>query len=307
MTEAVIATGKTNPKQGTIVNVPLTEMVCKISIEKNIYSDFLPIIPTRARVKDKKKVLYRLAVKAELTELSTGKKVQNYGIKFMSSRENDNVIFSGKTNEEGLITVVLETYEAGDVELKSTNSDVTSTPLKIVLKDAWYESTFLITGYHVCNESDFSGELVKAKGLNETHKEDFLYSARGVPMQGTGMAADGKYIALNKMPNGWTRNSRGAPDQVASRNTTSFKYANGVNGKFGLVTENHSIAIDPTIIPPGARVEIDGVGERSADDTGGGIDFYHIDNFLGAGKAVVKAWLRGKVNGTQRKVKYLGD
>lgn len=307
MEEAVIATGKTNPTPGTVVNVPVADMVCKLSVEKNLHSDFLPIIPIRARVKDKNKVLYRLTVKAELTEHSTGKRVGSYGLKFKSSREKDKVLFSGKTNEDGTTFVALETYEAGELELSSSSSNVTSTPLKIVLKDAWYESTFLITGYHVCNESDFSGELVKAKGLNESHKEDFLYSARGVPMQGTGMATDGKYVALNKMLGGWTRNSRGAPDQVASRNTTTFKYVTGVNGKFGLVKENRSIAIDPTIIPARSRVEIDGVGERSADDTGGGINSYHIDNFLGAGKAVVKAWLRGGVNGTQRKVKFLGD
>lgn len=92
-----------------------------------------------------------------------------------------------------------------------------------------------------------------------------------------------------------------------SRETTSFKYRDGVIGRYGLVTANNSIAVDPKIIPPNSKVEIDGVGKRSAHDTGDSIKSYHVDNFLGAGKDVVKDWLRGGINGRQRKIKFLGD
>ena len=66
------------------------------------------------------------------------------------------------------------------------------------------------------------------------------------------------------------------------------------------------IAVDTSIIPARAKVDIEGVGTRYADDKGSAIQTYHIDNFLGAGAAVVKAWMLGGVNGTRRQVKYLG-
>ncbi|MFC0167558.1 3D domain-containing protein [Pseudoduganella danionis] len=46
---------------------------------------------------------------------------------------------------------------------------------------------------------------------------------------------------------------------------------------------------------------------RFADDTGSAIRTYHIDNFLGTGNDVVKAWMHGGVNGTRRQVKYIGE
>jgi 3D (Asp-Asp-Asp) domain-containing protein len=77
-------------------------------------------------------------------------------------------------------------------------------------------------------------------------------------------------------------------------------------GAFHEVKEEHSIAVDPYVIPKQAKVNIDGVGDRFADDRGSAIHAYHIDNFLGAGKKAVTAWPHGGVSGTQRRVKYLG-
>jgi 3D (Asp-Asp-Asp) domain-containing protein len=51
-----------------------------------------------------------------------------------------------------------------------------------------------------------------------------------------------------------------------------------------------TIAVDPSIIPMGANVNIDGVGDRTAQDTGGAINGYHIDNFVGFGRAAIQAW-----------------
>ena len=77
-------------------------------------------------------------------------------------------------------------------------------------------------------------------------------------------------------------------------------------GAFHTVTASHSIAVDPAVIPPHAHVNIEAVGDRYADDRGSGIIGYHIDNFLGAGEAVVQVWENGPVNRTHRKVKFLG-
>jgi len=142
--------------------------------------------------------------------------------------------------------------------------------------------------------------------LKEKHKDDFLYSATGVAMQGTGVTTDGKYIRIVNKP-GWRNNSRGHPEWLEKPSSAIFEYTDGFHGKMGDIIENHSIAVDIKIIPKKGKVEIDGVGKRVADDTGGAIKLYHIDNFLESGKAVVKAWLKGGVNGTKRRVKYLGS
>jgi 3D (Asp-Asp-Asp) domain-containing protein len=231
--------------------------------------------------------------------------VPDYRLSIQSNRANDQVEVSGTTNSQGEATITLNTREAGELELSATKEGITLAKFPAKLSVAWYESPFLITGYNVCKEDDFSGDLVDGKGLNEKHKDDFLYSATGVPMQGTGIATDGKYIRITNKPT-WRNNSRGHPEWLEKPASAIFDYATGFHGKFGDITENHSIAVDIKIIPKKSKVEIDGVGLRVADDSGGAIKLYHIDNFLGSGKAVVKAWLKGGVNGTQRRVKYLG-
>src|ERR1700752_2346269 len=41
-----------------------------------------------------------------------------------------------------------------------------------------------------------------------------------------------------------------------------------------------TIAVDPKVIPLGSRVYIEGIGERVAEDTGGGVKGHHIDLYL---------------------------
>lgn len=43
-----------------------------------------------------------------------------------------------------------------------------------------------------------------------------------------------------------------------------------------------TIAVDPKVIPLGSRVYIEGIGERVAEDTGGGVKGHHIDLYLGS-------------------------
>jgi hypothetical protein len=151
--------------------------------------------------------------------------------------------------------------------------------------------SFQITYYWFVPESNFVGRPLAAPGLTGTYREDFLYSAGGVDMQGTGKAANGSYVhyagttggywvnssghRTDPGAHGWShgspywrdggwRNSAGAP---------TFKRANGTwsNGKgvkllpyhdrFGPgkgvpVTEWHSIATDTSVIPRGTRVYV---------------------------------------------------
>jgi 3D (Asp-Asp-Asp) domain-containing protein len=45
----------------------------------------------------------------------------------------------------------------------------------------------------------------------------------------------------------------------------------------GAMAGPDSVAVDPTVIPLGTQIFVDGVGQRTADDTGGGIIGDHVD------------------------------
>lgn len=305
MSEVIIAKATTNPTSGSVVPVKLDDYVCTLIIEKNKFGDDLPIIPTDSRT-EKNKVLYQLKLTARLTRHKDGAPVQDQYFSLKSSRSTDRVESKGKTNVQGEITFTLTTRESGELEITAQTPGITLPGFKIKLHDAWYESLFLITGYHVCEESDFSGEPVDAQGLDEKHKDDFLYGAAGIAMQGTGKASDGRYIRLDNRPGAWHKNNKGNPDRLSNPSAAKFSYTNNLYGKYGIVKENHSIAVDKSVIPKKSKVNIEALGERVADDSGGGIHLYHIDNFLGSGEAVVKAWLKGGINHTSRAVKYMG-
>ena len=51
-----------------------------------------------------------------------------------------------------------------------------------------------------------------------------------------------------------------------------------------------TVAVDPKVIPLGSRVYIDGIGERIAEDVGGGVKGRHIDLYV---HSVPAAWRFG--------------
>lgn len=281
-------------------------LVCTASIETNDFGDTLPVIPQKSRVSDGK-VLFRVTIKARLKTKEDGKPAANHSLTIQSSQSADNIKTKGTTGSNGEMLITLETREQGTRSLTTTTSGIQMESLDVSINEAWYESPFLITGYNVCDEDDFSGKLVEGSGLSEKHKEDFLYSARGIPMQGTGKATNGKYIRLAGFKTHWHHNERGNPDHVADRSKVSFEYASGPIGSSGrVVKKNHSIATDTDVIPSGAHVDIDNIGDRYADDTGSQIIDYHIDNFLGAGQDVVDAWLKSGLSRSKQRVKFCG-
>jgi len=154
--------------------------------------------------------------------------------------------------------------------------------------------TFQVTYYWFAAESGFVGQTITAPGIAGAYREDFLYSARGVPMEGTGTAISTAHIHyagtnggfwVNKagrktVPgvHGW---SNGAPfwRDGGWRNAqggVTYRRADGswVNGAppagakklpyhdvFGPgagtdVTEWLSIATDVRVIPRGTRVYV---------------------------------------------------
>lgn len=297
-------TACTNTTPGSCVEVRIAANLLSWEIPNNKFGDKLPTIPASSRV-EHGKVLYRLSIKATVKRRDGGR-LSGRVLAIKSSRSHDTIRVVAPTDSDGCAMVILESREPGEVSLSVLDDDITAVLLRVVLKDAWYENTFLITGYHVCFEDEFAGELALARGLGDYHKSDFLYGARGVVMQGTGKASNGRYVRPTQVNSTWHRNSRGNRDILANPDGVAFTYTDSVQGAYGPITENHSIAVDPSVIPKRAQVEIEALGRRFADDTGSAIIGNHIDNFVGAGVVVQSAWENGAVNNTQRKVKFIG-
>lgn len=150
-----------------------------------------------------------------------------------------------------------------------------------------------ITEYYPAPESWFAGSRVTAPGLNGTYAADWLYSARGLAMEGSGVDRLGRPvhiaelgstgwvnaagqptvpICLGKWSNGFPvwliggwRNARGA----VTFPLASGGWSNGIGVRtlpYGGVTfaphsssplvYYHSIAVDPHLIPLGSRVYV---------------------------------------------------
>jgi hypothetical protein len=64
-------------------------------------------------------------------------------------------------------------------------------PEKAIVRPRWLGGV-LMTEYFPAPEGWFTGRLVRAPGLPGRHRIDWLYSARGLAMQGEGIGADGR-------------------------------------------------------------------------------------------------------------------
>ena len=174
-----------------------------------------------------------------------------------------------------------------------------------------------ITEYYPIPESFFRGALVRAPGLRGTHRIDWLYSARGLTMEGDGIGLDGrKYHVENVGRGGWV--DKQGPPELDRRRCGIFWRAGGFyrnahrlltfpldgggwsngagvryvplrgvtfgNGPSLPLTYYHSLAVDPSVIALGSRVYIPayrrhGGGWFIAQDTGGAIGGRHVDVF----------------------------
>jgi 3D (Asp-Asp-Asp) domain-containing protein len=279
----------------------------------NNFGDTLPVIPAGATLKGGK-VLFRIDIRVTLLSQPDCAPLDSLALpsilwgqffpRLRTNHKEDKITYlSNKTGRDGSFVVRIESREQGILTLADTSGVTSNVPFQVDLGDAWYEDKFLITGYNVCLESDFSGPLVSANGLAAKHKKDFLFSATGVAMQGTGKGTSGGYVHFVSMTTNWHRNANGNPDYINDPAKVNFEDTTTVKGAYGPVTAGTSVAVDPTVIPKKSWVWIEELGERRADDTGSEIEGAHIDNFLGAGKKVVDDW----DNLEDKKVKYLGS
>lgn len=243
-------------------------------------------------------VLYR----ADLTGTARdgGTPQSGVNVRFTSSRNSggtgpDRITQRATTtNNQGQVTGDAQTRRPGNATISAdVDTGYRVTDKDVAFTEADYENQFHMTAYILALESDFAGATVTDPcGLTGTFVDDFLYSNRGVLMQGSGQANNGSYVTID-----WVRSRR-----PFNRRNLCFRTINCPTTASGnCLTANVSIAVDTAKIPMGSNVNIERVGNRTAHDTGDRIQGYHIDVYAGLGRAAVANW--GNFNG---RVRYLG-
>ncbi len=249
-----------------------------------------PIIPRNSTLVNKC-VLYRSDLTGVVTK--SGQPQQGVALRFRSDRGTPPDEFTQPaqpTDASGTASGNVSTRRQGVAHISADNADVdTPSPAAITFQAADWESQFLMTGYIVAEESDFGGPLVvNPCGLHGTWRHNFLFG-NGVLMQGSGQDLNGNIITIDHAKSGHPLNAR----NVCFTMDSCARGASGVCVQAGI-----SIAVDPTVVPMGASVDIQSVGTRVAQDTGGRINGYHIDIFRGFGRAAMRGF--GNFRGTVR-------
>lgn len=156
----------------------------------------------------------------------------------------------------------------------------------------WIEDT-LVTQYWPAPERWFTGALVRAQGILGRHRADWLFGARGLPMQGEGTATDGRvYHFAGPYGSGWV-NRRGGLTRPcvapgAWTNGRPARLAHPAQARFApghsrTLVYWKSVAVDPRVIPLGSRIFMRALcatparGWVVARDTGGAIGGAHVD------------------------------
>ncbi len=136
--------------------------------------------------------------------------------------------------------------------------------LETTCPDGWVDvGEFQLTTYVLAREEEFPADAVSVEpcGLEGTYRSAFLYES-GVQLQGSGLATGGEIVH-------W----RGDGCFEITRCPLT---ASGTCAKSG-----RTVAVDPLVIPLGAEVLVEGLGIRTAEDTGGRIRGRHIDVYAG--------------------------
>ena len=162
-----------------------------------------------------------------------------------------------------------------------------------VTRPGWVRG-ILVTEYFPAPERWFGGALVHAPGLALRHRSAWLYSARGLAMQGEGIGTNGRlYHFVGPYSLSWLNASRdptypcrrapgywsdGSPVRISPGATFAL-------GPSLALTYWRDVAVDPRMIPYGSRVFVPAYcstparGWFTAADTGGAIIGRHLDVF----------------------------
>ncbi len=238
--------------------------------------------------------LYRLKFKVTV-KANDGRPVANCAVVAVTSGNTGVVgIKTINTNSTGIGYIEIDVRGVNTVEVKAvckrmgTSLSVQSAPLRSsTVLSCNYESQFYVTAYIVAKEADYKEGKVTATGITGTYRSDFLAA---VKLNGTGYTEGGKYIRYNS-------------------GTSAYAFVTAPTTASGTVpAQNHTIAVDSYYIPlvkinsvwRRGVVQISGMGERVAEDKGGAIQGYRIDEYRGIGRGS----LAGFSNGS-RTVKYI--
>jgi len=176
----------------------------------------------------------------------------------------------------------------------------------------------VVTEYFPVPESWFNGARVRAPGLSSPHRIDWLYSARGLLMEGEGIGLDGRYYHAVRFARGGWIDRRGRSTRFGDSGGRStdppywyrerywrdrrgyvtyplerggWAHGRGVRsapargstfaqGVARRLTYWRSVAVDPSLIALGSALRIPAYGRWfCAQDTGGAIDGRHVDVF----------------------------
>ncbi len=249
-----------------------------------------PIIPRNSGLVNNC-VQYRSDLTGVVTK--SGQPQQGIQLRFRSDRGSppDTITQPRQaTDASGTATGQITTRRQGVAHISDDNPDVdTPSPAAITFQEADWEAQFLMTAYIVASEADFGGPLVTNPcGLQGTWRRTFLYG-NGVLMQGSGQDLNGNIISIDFVNSGRPLNA----NNVCFTTAPCARTASGA-----CVQAGTTIAVDPSVVPMGASVNIQNVGNRVAQDTGGAIIGYHIDVFRGFGRAAMQGW--GNFRGTVR-------
>jgi 3D (Asp-Asp-Asp) domain-containing protein len=181
-----------------------------------------------------------------------------------------------------------------------------------IARPTWLDGV-TITEYFPVPERWFRGQRVAAAGLADRHRIDWLFSARGLTMEGDGIGLDGRRYHVDDAGNGGWVDKLGRPAPLGgaqpvfwraggfwrnARGQLSFPleaggWSNGVglryvslpgvsfgSGPSRPLRYYRSLAVDPRLIPIGSRVYIPAYRRWfTAQDTGGAIGGSHVDVF----------------------------
>jgi 3D (Asp-Asp-Asp) domain-containing protein len=225
-----------------------------------------PIIPPSSGVVQGK-VLTNSALSLYLQK--NGAPAAGVPIHLSSSRTNADVVSPSAgvtTDAAGKATVFESTrVQPGSSTIRASDAGInTSSPGVINWLPANYQDQFKVTCYTIANEVDAptSPTSTKVCGLpsHKVYRSKFLAD---VKMQGSGTALDGSIVHYNAR-------------RICYEPDTCARTASGACAKVGT-----TIAVDFHVIPKLSALNVALIGKRQAQDTGGWIKGYHIDEYVG--------------------------